>query len=141
MKYHDYLFYGVNIQSESIAARILSDPRVPSWHGDIVNMLRDRRDLATKRLTAEYGFDWPRQPLGATFLFPDVSRLHDRLPDHYRDAGPPGDAVARYLMEVRKVAVMPGSSYSANSENYIRMVTYGPEAVFADALDRLCLSL
>jgi aspartate/methionine/tyrosine aminotransferase len=137
-KAHDYLYLGVNIQYERIAQRLLDDPRKDGWFEAITQDLQRRSVVARSQLGATAGFAWPRQPLGAMFLFPDVWGLYQKLPIGYRAAGvPAGDAVARYLFEERKVAVVPGSVYGKQGDNHVRLVLCTEDAVFDHAIRRM----
>lgn len=137
-KAHDYLYLGVNIQSETIALRLLSDTRGPAWLADRADELAKRCRDAQAQLDEAAGYRWPRKPLGAMFLFPDVTALYEGLPEGYRTAGaPPGDAVAQYLLEQRKVAVVPGSIYGQEGKNHIRLVLCTRSDHFDKALARL----
>jgi aspartate/methionine/tyrosine aminotransferase len=137
-KAHDYLYLGVNIQYERIAERLLSDRRKADWLGDMVCGLRHRCLTALTTLDADAGYAWPRQPLGAMFLFPDVHGLYQKLPIGYRAPDVPvGDAVARYLIEERKVAVVPGSVYGREGDNHIRLVLCTTNDIFEQAMQRM----
>lgn len=136
-KAHDYLYLGVNIQFERIAERLLNDPRKDSWLANVTDCLSRRCATALTALNAAAGYAWPRHPLGAMFLFPNVERLYNAIPMRYRSAGlPVGDAVAAYLFEERKVAVVPGSVYGTEGDNHIRLVLCSPEEVFEQAVAR-----
>lgn len=136
-KAHDYLYLGVNIQYEQIALRLLSDPRSQPWLHDVGQELRVRSVEAVRRLDDAHGFEWPRQPLGAMFLFPRVARLYHAMPAAFRSGASIGDAVAKYLLEERKVAVVPGSVYGRQGDEHIRMVLCTPRETLDRALDRL----
>ena len=91
-----------------------------------------------RRLTKEDGFDWLRKPYGSMFLFPNVSELYRRIPETYKKSEiTPGDAVAKYLMEERQVAVVPGSVYGKASSEYIRLVLCTSEEQYNLGIDRL----
>ncbi|AWK90130.1 pyridoxal phosphate-dependent aminotransferase (plasmid) [Azospirillum thermophilum] len=137
-KAHDYLYLGVNIQYERIARRLLEDPRKAEWLAGVTRLVQGRCLTALKTLGAAAGYAWPRQPLGAMFLFPDVSGLHRAMPAHYRASGEAmGDAVARYLLEERKVAVVPGSVYGRQGDSHVRLVLCTQEDVFDAAMRRM----
>lgn len=137
-KAHDYLYLGVNIQYERIAQRLLSDPGKSAWLENMATGVAQRCATAVSTLTQEKGYLWPRRPLGAMFLFPDVSLFYHNLPEKYRQPGrPAGDVVAQYLLEERGVAVVPGSVYGPQGDNHIRLVLCTPDDVFANALKRM----
>ncbi|YCI29387.1 phosphonopyruvate decarboxylase [Erwinia sp. PK3-005] len=137
-KAHDYLYLGVNIQYERIAQRLLSDPGKSAWLENMANGVAARCAKAVSTLTQEKGYLWPRRPLGAMFLFPDVSLFYHQLPEQYRQPGRPvGDVVAQYLLEERGVAVVPGSVYGPQGDNHIRLVLCTPDDVFENALKRM----
>jgi len=137
-KAHDYLYLGVNIQFEKIALRLLSDPRKDQWLKEISHKLQHRCMTARDHLDEVAGYRWPRQPLGAMFLFPEVSQLYEKIPSAYRAAGVSvSDAVARYLLEERKVAVVPGSVYGSEGNSHIRLVLCTPDEEYQRALTRM----
>ncbi len=137
-KLHDYMYLGVNIQYEGIATRLLSDPGNPAWLAANSDMLHKRMRSAMECLTEKGGYSWDRRPHGAMFLFPNVSGLAARLPAAYRNGQrSAGEAVAQYLLEEKKVAVVPGAVYGRESGNHIRMVLCSPAAEFDKAMQRL----
>ncbi|KVD75783.1 aspartate aminotransferase [Burkholderia sp. ABCPW 14] len=137
-KAHDYLYLGVNIQYERIAKRIIGDPKRDGWLARTVDDLRARNVAAVKRLSADSGYRWTRRPLGAMFLFPDVSGFYEKLPAAYRrDGVPVGDEVARFLLEQRKVAVVPGSAYGRLGDDHVRLVLCTQQQAFEQALERM----
>lgn len=137
-KAHDYLYLGVNVQYERIALRLLRDPLKDSWLQQMAMGVRERCERAVGALGEPSGYSWPRKPMGAMFLFPDVNALYQNMPAGYRVAGlPVGDAVARYLLEVRKVAVVPGSVYGSEGDSHVRLVLCTPDQVFEQALERM----
>jgi aspartate/methionine/tyrosine aminotransferase len=138
-KLHDYMYLGVNIQYERIALRLLADAtRAPAWLQDKRGMLQQRAHAALECLDARAGYAWPRRPHGAMFLFPEVSALAERLPAALRGKyATAGEAVANWLLEEVKVAVVPGVVYGKASANHVRMVTCPPAAQYELALKRL----
>lgn len=141
-KAHDYLYLGVNIQYEEIATRLLTDDRRFAWLTGITALMRERAERAVEVLGTAEGFRWPYKPTGAMFLFPDVGLLHAKLPERYKGSGEPvGDAVARYLLEEKKVAVVPGSVYGHQGDNHIRMVLCTAAPTLELAFERLKRSL
>lgn len=137
-KLHDYMYLGVNIQYERIATRLLSDPDNPAWLDANKTMLHQRMRSAMECLTEKGGYTWTRRPHGAMFLFPDVSGLAARLPASYGAAQrSAGEAVAQYLLEEIKVAVVPGIVYGRASGDHVRMVLCSPGAEFDKAMRRL----
>lgn len=136
-KAHDYLYLGVNIQYEKIATRLLNGDN-DQWLRENTAKIKRRVDQAVTELTTAQGFSWSRSPLGAMFLFPDVSGLYNKLPQAYRDqTSSVSEAVAKYLLEVKKVAVVPGKVYGADSDNHVRMVLCSTEEEFQLAMQRL----
>jgi aspartate/methionine/tyrosine aminotransferase len=134
-KAHDYLYLGVNIQYERIAQRLLSDPRKADWLKSVVAKLQYRCVTALAKLDANAGYGWTRQPMGAMFLFPDVSGLYQNIPAEYRTAGVTiGDATTRYLLDERNIAVVPGSVYGKEGDNHIRLVLCTSDEVFEQAM-------
>jgi phosphonopyruvate decarboxylase len=138
-KLHDYMYLGVNIQYERIALRLLADAtRAPAWLEDKRRMLQQRAHAALECLDARAGYAWPRRPHGAMFLFPEVGALAARLPEALRTRyATAGEAVANWLLEEVKVAVVPGVVYGKASASHVRMVTCPPAAAYELALRRL----
>jgi aminotransferase len=137
-KAHDYLYLGVNILFERIAVRMLTDPDIEPWLSQNRLMLRGRRDLAVRSLSCADGFTWDRHPMGAMFLFPDVQSLYEQLPDAFKAEGfKVGTAVANYLLDQCKVAVVPGEVYGSSVSSHIRLVLCSAERTFQSSIDRL----
>lgn len=137
-KIHDYMYLGVNIQYEKIATRLIADKRNEQWLATVAKKIQERVHRAMGVLTEKEGFAWPRKPLGAMFLFPNVRKLYERIPEKYRSKElPVGDAVAQYLLKEKKVAVVPGSVYGAGSSEHIRLVLCSTDKEFDLALERL----
>lgn len=137
-KAHDYLYLGVNIQYEGIAHRLLSDGGKFAWLEEMSSTLAQRCHTALSTLTEDRGYRWPRKPLGAMFLFPEVSGVYQQMPEKYRQPGQHiGNAVASYLLEERGVAVVPGSVYGPQGNNHIRLVLCTPDDVFKLAMKRM----
>jgi aspartate/methionine/tyrosine aminotransferase len=136
-KAHDYLYLGVNIQYEKIATRLLNGDH-QQWLQDNATRIERRAMQAVQELTPDNGFSWTRPPLGAMFLFPDISGLYHKMPQEYREnATSVSAAVAKYLLEVKKVAVVPGNVYGEHSDNHVRMVLCSTEEEFQLAMTRL----
>jgi aminotransferase len=137
-KAHDYLYLGVNIQYERVAERLLNDPRKADWLTEMAADLRKRNRFAVTSLSDQAGYNWSRKPSGAMFLFPDVSGYAERIPQAFRREGEAtGNTVARFLLEERKVAVVPGSVYGQQGDNHIRLVLCTPQDVFNAAIERM----
>lgn len=132
---HDYMYLGVNIQSEHIAQQVLSDPGIDAWLSVRRDELFRRAEIAVECLNTDAGFIWPRLPQGAMFLFPNVRNLADRL--GLSHTAPAGLTVAEYLLDKHEVAVTPGSVYGANCNDHVRIVMSGQEDTFRSGLARL----
>ncbi|ANJ99447.1 pyridoxal phosphate-dependent aminotransferase [Serratia plymuthica] len=137
-KTHDYLVLGVNRQYEQIALRILQDAQTDDWLADKQKMLHSRIRLAKQRLTPTLGFSWPRSPMGGMFLFPCVRGLYQRLPPAQRQRfATVGESAADYLLQVARVATVPGIIYGQSCADHIRIVLCCDEPTFHTALERL----
>jgi aspartate/methionine/tyrosine aminotransferase len=137
-KLHDYLYLGVNVLFEQIALTLIGDDLSAPWLEFQTKMLRKRVDNTVGSLTPGEGFSWDRRPLGGMFAFPNVAGLSDRIPQHYLERHRSrGDAVAEFLLEQQKVAVVPGSIYGLQGNDFIRLVLCCGEATLEDAMNRL----
>ncbi|MBX9599058.1 MAG: pyridoxal phosphate-dependent aminotransferase [Burkholderiales bacterium] len=137
-KAHDYMYLGVNIQYEEIARLILEDTEIDKWLIANSAKIHQRALKMTSILTEEMGYAWDRPPYGAMFLFPNVENLYKTIPARFRkDNLTVGEAVADYLLEVKKVAVVPGIVYGKNSSNHIRIVLCSSDDIFENALNQL----
>jgi phosphonopyruvate decarboxylase len=136
-KAHDYLYLGVNVQSERVALRLLADGGRSTWFDHTARCLRRRAALAVQALGGDIGYRWPRRPMGAMFLFPQVDGIHERMPARYRRAPTVGAGVAEFLLEQHQVAVVPGAVYGREGERHVRLVLSTSDAVFSLALERL----
>ena len=136
-KIHDYMYLGVNIQYQAIAETLLRHPARDTWLTSSSQMVASRAEVSRATLTSEFGFTWNREPHGAMFLFPNISGLYRSLPSSYKTAATEGEAVAAYLLNERKVAVVPGCVYGKEGDNSVRMVLCTADSVFNTALERL----
>ncbi len=137
-KAHDYMYLGVNSQYEEIARLILENAEIDIWLIDNSAKIHQRALKMTSVLTEKIGYTWDRPPYGAMFLFPNVENLYKIIPAEFRKNNlTVGEAVANYLLEVKKVAVVPGIVYGRNSANHIRLVLCSSEEVFENALNQL----
>ena len=137
-KLHDYLYLGVNILFEHIALTLVADDSSTGWLEAQTQMLRKRADKIVGSLTEHDGFSWGRQPLGGMFAFPDVTRLSKMIPRSYLERNRyRGDAVAEFLLDNQKVAVVPGSTYGSQGNDCIRLVLCCGDATLQRAIDRL----
>ncbi|NEP62440.1 MAG: pyridoxal phosphate-dependent aminotransferase [Symploca sp. SIO2G7] len=137
-KAHDYLYLGVNILYERIAARLISDPSSEEWFTNMNRYLSERTSRATRLLNREQGFTWERSPMGAMFLFPNVSNLYETIPADYKIKDfSISESVAKYLVHKHKIAAVPGSVYGTSSDANIRLVLCSPSNVYDKAITRL----
>jgi len=137
-KLHDYLYLGVNILFEHIALTLLTDDMSNRWLEAQTKMLEDRIRQVTASLTPDDGCSWDRRPLGGMFAFPSVAGLADTIPQSYLERHRHrGDAVAEFLLEKRKVAVIPGSIYGSQGNDCIRLVLCCGEETIRDAIIRI----
>ncbi len=137
-KLHDYLYLGVNILFEHIGLTLIRSDLSTGWLEMQTKMLRVRASKIVQSLTLDEGFTWDRRPLGGMFAFPNVSILADRIPLPYVERHRyRGDAVAEFLLEERKVAVVPGSTYGSQGNNCIRFVLCSDEKTLESATKRL----
>ncbi|HAU8295990.1 TPA: aminotransferase class I/II-fold pyridoxal phosphate-dependent enzyme [Vibrio vulnificus] len=136
-KLHDYMYLGVGILNEKTAIAVLQS-ETAGWLKANCKEIRDRANIAVTTLTKDLGFDWCRSPLGAMFLFPEVSGLYERIPQKYKDEfDSKGEAVANYLLLEKGVATVPGKVYGEDSANYVRLVLCTPRDEFDLAMERL----
>ncbi len=75
----------------------------------VVNEYRRRRDILVAGLNQIPGITC-RLPQGAFYVFPNITRL-----------GKSSDWLADYLLTEARVAVLPGTSFGANGEGYLRL--------------------
>jgi len=136
-KLHDYLYLGVNVLFEHVALTLIADDMSSRWLEVQTKMLKDRIGQVIASLSPDEGYSWERRPLGAMFAFPNVAGLADRIPQSYLERHRHrGDAVAEFLLEQRKVAVIPGSIYGSQGNDCIRLVVCCGEATINEAIFR-----
>ncbi len=135
-KSHDYLYLGVNILFEKVATHLLSAPKIDEWLFRINNMLEERIENAMTRMTPALGYEWPRRPMGGMFLFPNVSKLYNALPEAYRKESI-GESVASYLLSEKGVSTVPGIIYGDQCSDYIRLVLCTSDEVFVRSIEKL----
>lgn len=137
-KLHDYLYLGVNVLFEHVALTLIEDDMSYSWLEKQSNMLRRRAESVVSSLSQDRGFSWDRRPLGGMFAFPNVTGLARTIPASYlQNNRHLGDSAAEFLLEERKVAVIPGSIYGSQGNECVRLVLCSGEQTLQDAIDRL----
>jgi len=98
----------------------------------MTNAYQKRRDLCLKLLKEISGFRL-HPPLGAFFLFPDVSDYFGRTDGKFVIQS--SDALCMYLLQEAHVAVVPGASFGA--PNCIRISYTVTEEQLSTALQRI----
>lgn len=134
-KLHDYMYLGVNILSERIALRLISDTVADKWMDDTSDLLGHRAARLIDTLTADKGFTWKRNPHGSMFAFPDVTALAARLGGAQPEG--PGRAVADWLLDTHKIATIPGFVYGPTSASSLRMILCCDDETFDRGLAAL----
>jgi len=137
-KLHDYLYLGVNVLFEHVALTLIGSDLSDPWLESQAEVLRKRVHNIVESLTPAGGFSWDRRPLGGMFAFPNVAGLASMIPPSYigrhRHVG---DSVAEFLLDHEKVAVVPGSTYGSQGNDYIRLVLCSGETTLESATKRL----
>lgn len=134
-KLHDYMYLGVNILSERMALRLISDGSADSWMDETSDLLGQRASRLISTLSEDKGFIWKRKPLGSMFAFPDVTAFAQRIGK--TDVEGPGRIVADWLLDAHKVASIPGFVYGPSSASSIRMILCSDEETFERGLAAL----
>ncbi|WP_417460397.1 pyridoxal phosphate-dependent aminotransferase [Kordiimonas sp.] len=134
-KLHDFIYLGVNILSERIGMRMLSDASADPWMDDMSHMLGNRAQQLMAALPEVKGFSWPRKPMGAMFAFPNVANFAKKIPDHFAEEGKgSGHKVSNYLMDEHRLATIPGGVYGPESKDHVRMILCCEQSTFDRAL-------
>jgi phosphonopyruvate decarboxylase len=133
------LCLGVNIFSESLAEKVLSNSSTLSWVRENKNEIEKRVNHVCSILTKEKGFLWPFKVQAGFCLFPNVALLYDQLPKKYKvNYLSKGAAVAQYFLDEKNVAVTPGSIYGSEGNDHIKIVVCGNRDELYSAIDRIC---
>ncbi|MGH9380598.1 MAG: pyridoxal phosphate-dependent aminotransferase [Thermoanaerobaculia bacterium] len=90
-----------------------------------------RRDLVVERLAALPGVECPR-PAGAFYAFPHVARL-------YREDRQGSVALASFLLEEARVAVVPGLAFEA--DDHLRLSFACSREELEEGLDRIAAAI
>lgn len=135
-KLHDFMYLGVNILSERMATRIISDTRADPWMDETAGMLAARAARLRETLSADKGFTWPRQPQGAMFAFPNVQGLAEKH-GLLVDGDGAGKAVSDWLLAEKKIVSIPGHVYGPTSADCIRLILCSDADVFEQGLAAL----
>jgi aspartate/methionine/tyrosine aminotransferase len=133
------LCLGVNLLSEVIAERVLSNVSTIDWIRTSKSEIIKRVDYACAKLNTRNGFSWQFKPKAGFCLFPNVSSLYSRLPKKYHLGDlSKGASVAQYFLDEKGVAVTPGSIYGSEGRDHIKIVVCGKEKEFYTAINRIC---
>ena len=118
-----------SITQAASAAALEADPSVVS---DMVDAFRRRRALMVEGLSQVPGFK-VNQPMGAFYVFPDVSALFGKS---FQDTTlKNADDVALYLLEEAKVASVSGAAFG--TPECIRLSYAASDDVLAEAVRRI----
>ncbi|MEO6039825.1 MAG: pyridoxal phosphate-dependent aminotransferase [Saprospiraceae bacterium] len=138
-KVHTNLTLNLGSFHQDAAATLLNDEAAEAETA--VHREQIRRQVAhlAAALRQHPGFRMPeRDPQGAFFLFPDVRPWYEALPEPWRSAyDSPGEAVAAFLLEKLKIAVVPGHVYGPAGASHVRIVGAVPAADIERACQRL----
>jgi aminotransferase len=130
----EYVSLSVSGLSHYVAEKILGDSGTEAWIGQVKSEIRTRRDLLYESL-ARVGFQFPaRGGCGGFFLFPNVRAFKGVLDSS--DARPIGDQFAEWIAKRAKIAVVPGSVYGPQGNDFIRLVTTGEMNQIEEAIRR-----
>lgn len=91
----------------------------------MVAVFNDRRRFLVSRLNEIEGFRCPT-PTGAFYAFPNVAEL-----------GMTSEALAQYLLQTGRVAVVPGSAFGVSGEGYLRLSYAQPLTKLEEACNRI----
>ncbi|WP_198163586.1 pyridoxal phosphate-dependent aminotransferase [Pedobacter cryoconitis] len=78
-----------------------------------------------------------KPPKGGFFLFPNVSKLYEKIPNKFKTCNTIGECVTEYFLERYKIAVVPGCVYGQSGNDHIRIVV----AVEEDKINQVILRL
>jgi aspartate/methionine/tyrosine aminotransferase len=134
-KAQDYTTLAVSAFSEKIAEALLCCPNLDSWFAETRDMLGERVALTVDRLRTLPGIEFSLPIAGGMFAFPSVAGLARHL--HLSNDDSPGDAVAQWMLEQAKVAVVPGSVYGREGAAAVRLVLCAAETDLLKGLDQI----
>jgi aspartate aminotransferase len=120
-----------NATSFAMAGAIAALHEPPQAMAERLAEYQRRRDLVTERLSAIPGV-LCRPPAGAFYAFPDVS-------DWYDEELPGSLAMARWLLDEARVAVVPGEAFAADA--HLRLSFACSRETLAEGLDRIAAAL
>jgi aspartate aminotransferase len=115
-----------SIAQKAVAFALSSDQTVVAHFRE---SFEGRRDLMLEGLQDVRGFD-PFKPMGAFYLFVDVSRLYNQIDGVSGSVG-----FCEYLLDQFQIACVPGSAFGA--DRYIRFSFATDEASIKEAIERL----
>jgi len=91
-----------------------------------VAAFNDRRKVAVERMRSISGFELEVEPVGAFYVFPNVSRLFGRTVGGHTVTN--ADELCIAILERARVAIVPGSSFG--SPDHVRIS-------YATSMDKL----
>jgi aspartate aminotransferase len=118
-----------SITQAAAAAALEADPSMVS---DMVDAFRRRRALMVEGLSKVPGFK-VNQPMGAFYVFPDVSALFGKSCNGKRIEN--ADDVAFFLLEEAKVATVSGAAFG--TPECVRLSYAAADDVLAEAVRRI----
>ena len=101
------------------------------WVDDFMKHLKEMRDFAIERLSLIKGVEC-NVPDGTYLLFPKIASF-----------GLSSEEMAKHMLEMGKVAVVPGASqwFGSNAEGHIRICFSTSKKILSEGLDRIEFSL
>jgi aspartate/methionine/tyrosine aminotransferase len=136
-KVHTNLTLNLGSFHQDAAASLLNDMEVEKEVQARVLQVARNVEIIAKALLQSNVFELPfGAPKGGLFLFPNISKFYEHIPDNFKAFRTKGESVMEYLLEVYKVAVVPGYIYGSNSSDFIRIVAAVHPEVAKEAADR-----
>lgn len=136
LKVHTNLTLNLGSFHQYIAGTLLNDPEVEVEVARHAAQIDRQIQQLFEVLESHPLFELSgHRPQGGFFLFPNVSALFEAMPAQYQKTTvTKGEAVATYLLDVHKIAVVPGYIYGPMGHNHVRIVA----AIPADELEKAC---
>jgi aspartate/methionine/tyrosine aminotransferase len=137
VKAHTFVTLGVATLIQQAAATALADPQVEREVAVHAKRMR-ARGLRLLADLSPLGFSCPAPPRGGFYLFARADELAERLDP--RD-GSRSEAVASFLLQEARVAVVPGPAFGPAGEGYVRFSYAAPQHVVDLAVRRMAAVL
>jgi aspartate/methionine/tyrosine aminotransferase len=138
VKAHTFICLSVHTLTQKGMAKILNEPSIQALLLERTRHLQSSISNFINQLKQIKGFSSAPSSIDAgVYLLLNVESLVPKLPEPYKQLCSDGEAVAKYLLDSAKIAVVPGSAFGNATKSYVRLSLARGEQTLNSVLSRL----